>query len=100
MEANPWFPHDASQIDQLLRRPAVGYQPTRPISLRQGYARVANFQRSYTPEYGKCQHSNDSAGPAPKNGGFNTQTGYPFALDHASGNVPAAGLPFPRNRLL
>jgi len=37
MEVNPRFSDDVSQIDQLLLRPAVGYQLTPAISLWQGY---------------------------------------------------------------
>lgn len=51
LEANPRFSDDASQINQLLLRPAVGYQLTPTISLWQGYAWVANYQPSYTQEH-------------------------------------------------
>ena len=51
MEANPRFSDDASQIDQLLLRPAVGYQLTSTISLWQGYAWVANYEPRYLQEH-------------------------------------------------
>ncbi len=51
LEANPRFSDDASQIDQLLLRPAIGYQLTPTISLWQGYAWVANYQPNYTQEH-------------------------------------------------
>ena len=51
MEANPRFSNDASQIDQLLLRPAVGYQLTSTISLWQGYAWVANYEPRYLQEH-------------------------------------------------
>lgn len=51
MEANPRFSDDASQIDQLLLRPAIGYQISPTISLWQGYAWVANYEPNYTQEH-------------------------------------------------
>ncbi len=51
MEANPRFSDDASQINQLLLRPAIGYQLTPTISLWQGYAWVANYEPTYKQEH-------------------------------------------------
>ncbi len=51
MEANPRFSDDASQIDQLILRPAIGYKLTSTISLWQGYAWVANYEPTYTQEH-------------------------------------------------
>ncbi|WP_447964926.1 DUF2490 domain-containing protein [Nitrospira sp. Ecomares 2.1] len=51
LEANPRLSDDASQINQLLLRPAIGYQLTSTISLWQGYAWVANYQPSYSQEH-------------------------------------------------
>ena len=51
MEANPRFSDDASQIDQLILRPALGYQLTPTLSLWQGYAWIANYEPGYTQEH-------------------------------------------------
>ncbi len=51
LEANPRFSDDASQINQLLLRPAIGYQLTPTISLWQGYAWVANYEPTYKQEH-------------------------------------------------
>ncbi len=51
MEANPRFSDDASTIDQLLLRPALGYQLTPTISLWQGYAWVTNYEPGFSQEH-------------------------------------------------
>ena len=51
MEANPRFSDDASTIDQLLLRPALGYQITPTISLWQGYAWVTNYEPGFSQEH-------------------------------------------------
>lgn len=47
MEANPRIGDDASNIDQLLLRPALGYQLTDKLSIWQGYAWVGNFNQPH-----------------------------------------------------
>ncbi|OQW30579.1 MAG: hypothetical protein A4E19_09755 [Nitrospira sp. SG-bin1] len=51
MEVNPRFADldDAGHIDQLLLRPALGYQLTEKLSIWQGYAWVGNFNQRHTP---------------------------------------------------
>lgn len=51
MEVNPRFAEldDAGHIDQLLLRPALGYQLTEHLSIWQGYAWVGNFNQRHTP---------------------------------------------------
>ena len=51
MEVNPRFADldDAGHIDQLLLRPALGYQLTEHFSIWQGYAWVGNFNQKHTP---------------------------------------------------
>jgi len=49
MEANPRLGDDASSLDQLLLRPALGYQLTENLSIWQGYAWVGNFNQKHTP---------------------------------------------------
>jgi hypothetical protein len=51
MEVNPRFADldDAGHIDQLLIRPAVGYQLNDNLSIWQGYAWVGNFNQKHTP---------------------------------------------------
>lgn len=49
MEVNPRFGDDASNIDQLLLRPAIGYKLTENLSIWQGYAWVGNFNQTHTP---------------------------------------------------
>lgn len=49
MEANPRIGDDVTNIDQLLLRPAIGYQLTEHLSLWQGYAWVGNFNQPHTP---------------------------------------------------
>lgn len=51
MEANPRFSDDASTIDQLLLRPALGYQITPTISLWQGYAWITNYEPGFSQEH-------------------------------------------------
>lgn len=48
MEVNPRIADDVTNIDQLLLRPAIGYQLTEHISLWQGYAWVGNFNQPHT----------------------------------------------------
>ena len=48
MEANPRIADDVTNIDQLLLRPAIGYQLTEHLSLWQGYAWVGNFNQPHT----------------------------------------------------
>lgn len=50
MEVNPRFADldDAGHIDQLLIRPAFGYQLTENLSIWQGYAWVGNFNQKHT----------------------------------------------------
>ncbi|MBS0152220.1 MAG: DUF2490 domain-containing protein [Nitrospira sp.] len=40
---------DVTNIDQLLLRPALGYQLTENLSLWQGYAWVGHFNQPHTP---------------------------------------------------
>ncbi|NJL16827.1 MAG: DUF2490 domain-containing protein [Nitrospira sp.] len=47
MEANPRIGDDVTNIDQLLLRPAIGYQLTEHLSLWQGYAWVGNFNQRH-----------------------------------------------------
>ena len=51
MEVNPRFADldDAGHIDQLLLRPAFGYQLTDKLSIWQGYAWVGHFNQKHTP---------------------------------------------------
>ena len=51
MEVNPRFADldDAGHIDQLILRPALGYQLTENVSIWQGYAWVGNFNQKHTP---------------------------------------------------
>ncbi len=51
MEVNPRFADldDVGHIDQLLLRPALGYQLTDNLSIWQGYAWVGNFNQKHTP---------------------------------------------------
>jgi hypothetical protein len=51
MEVNPRFADldDVGHIDQLLLRPAVGYQLRDNLSIWQGYAWVGNFNQPHTP---------------------------------------------------
>lgn len=49
MEVNPRFADDVTNLDQLLLRPAIGYQLTEHISIWQGYAWVGNFNQPHIP---------------------------------------------------
>ncbi|HMS82348.1 MAG TPA: DUF2490 domain-containing protein [Nitrospira sp.] len=49
MEVNPRIGDDVTNIDQLLLRPALGYQLTENLSLWQGYAWVGNFNQPHNP---------------------------------------------------
>jgi len=49
MEANPRIGDDVTNIDQLLLRPAIGYQLTDNLSIWQGYGWVGNFNQKHTP---------------------------------------------------
>ncbi len=51
MEVNPRFADldEAGPIDQLILRPALGYQLTENLSIWQGYAWVGNFNQRHTP---------------------------------------------------
>jgi len=51
MEANPRFSNDVSDFDQLILRPALGYQLTPTLSLWQGYAWIANYEPGYIQEH-------------------------------------------------
>jgi hypothetical protein len=42
-EVQPRFADDASRLDQLLLRPAIGWRVSDEVTLFQGYARVANY---------------------------------------------------------
>ena len=48
MEVNPRIGDDVTNIDQLLLRPAIGYQLTDKLSIWQGYAWVGNFNQPHT----------------------------------------------------
>jgi hypothetical protein len=51
MEVNPRFADldDSGHIDQLVLRPAFGYQLTENLSIWQGYAWLGNFNKPHTP---------------------------------------------------
>ena len=49
MEVNPRIGDDVTNIDQLLLRPALGYQLTDNLSIWQGYGWVGNFNQKHTP---------------------------------------------------
>ena len=51
MEVNPRIGDDVTNIDQLLLRPALGYQLTQNISIWQGYAWVGNFNQPTGPRF-------------------------------------------------
>jgi hypothetical protein len=48
MEVNPRIGDDVTNIDQLLLRPALGYQLTDKLSIWQGYAWVGHFNQKHT----------------------------------------------------
>ena len=50
-EVNPRFGDNVSEIDQLLLRPAIGYQLTKTFSLWQGYAWVTNYEPRFRDEH-------------------------------------------------
>jgi hypothetical protein len=50
MEVNTRIGDDVTNIDQLLLRPAIGYQLTDNWSIWQGYAWVGNFNQKPTPQ--------------------------------------------------
>ena len=51
LEVQPRFADldEAGHIDQLILRPAIGYQLTENLSIWQGYAWVGNFNQSHKP---------------------------------------------------
>ena len=49
MEVNPRIGDDVTNIDQLLLRPAIGYQLTENLSIWQGYGWVGYFNQKHTP---------------------------------------------------
>ncbi len=51
MEVQPRFADldEDGHIDQLLLRPALGYQLTENLSIWQGYAWVGNYNQRHTP---------------------------------------------------
>jgi hypothetical protein len=51
MEVNPRIGDDVTNIDQLLLRPAIGYQLTDNLSIWQGYAWVGNFNQPTEPRF-------------------------------------------------
>jgi Protein of unknown function (DUF2490) len=50
-EVNPRFGDNMSEIDQLLIRPALGYQLTPNLSLWQGYGWITNYQPNFRDEH-------------------------------------------------
>lgn len=50
-EVNPRFGDNISEIDQLLIRPAIGYQLTPSLSIWQGYAWITNYQPRFRDEH-------------------------------------------------
>ncbi len=50
-EVNPRYGGNISEIEQLILRPALGYQLTPTFSLWQGYAWVTNYQPSFREEH-------------------------------------------------
>ncbi|MCP9450672.1 MAG: DUF2490 domain-containing protein [Nitrospira sp.] len=51
MEVNPRFADDVTNLDQLLLRPAIGYQLTEHVSIWQGYAWVGNYNQPAGPRF-------------------------------------------------
>ncbi len=51
VEVNPRFGDDFSEIDQLLLRPALGYQIAKKFSVWQGYAWITNYRPDFTDEH-------------------------------------------------
>jgi hypothetical protein len=50
MEVSPRFSNDVSDLDQIVLRPALGYELTENLSIWQGYAWVSNYQPSHVEE--------------------------------------------------
>ena len=50
-EVNPRFGDNVSEIDQLLLRPALGYQLSQSFSIWQGYAWVTNYEPRFRDEH-------------------------------------------------
>jgi hypothetical protein len=50
-EVNPRFGDNISEIDQLLIRPAIGYQLTPSLSIWQGYAWITNYEPRFRDEH-------------------------------------------------
>lgn len=50
-EVNPRFGDNLSEIDQLLIRPALGYQLTAALAIWQGYAWITNYQPQFRDEH-------------------------------------------------
>ena len=50
-EVNPRFGDNVSEIDQLLIRPALGYQLTPSLTVWQGYAWITNYQPRFRDEH-------------------------------------------------
>ncbi len=50
-EVNPRFGNDASEIHQLLIRPALGYEIQPGVSLWQGYVWVTNYEPRFSDEH-------------------------------------------------
>ena len=51
LEVNPRFGDNVSEIDQLLLRPAIGYQISPSFSIWQGYAWVTNYEPRFRDEH-------------------------------------------------
>ncbi len=51
VEVNPRFGDNVSEIDQLLLRPAIGYQVSPSFSVWQGYAWVTNYEPRFRDEH-------------------------------------------------
>lgn len=51
LEVNPRFGNNVSEIDQLLLRPAIGYQISPSFSIWQGYAWVTNYEPRFRDEH-------------------------------------------------
>lgn len=51
VEVNPRFGDDFSEIDQLLLRPALGYQILQKFSVWQGYAWITNYRPDFSDEH-------------------------------------------------
>jgi hypothetical protein len=51
MEVNTRFADDVSMIDQLILRPALGYQLTENLSIWQGYGWVGNYNQPTGPRH-------------------------------------------------